>query len=70
MRELIGWNSDGNFDRVSALQALMIYREERAKYIIDMKEDNVDVNDYFMRNYKPNKNRYSIALEYLKNNKT
>lgn len=70
VRELIGWNSDGNFDRVSALQALMIYREERAKYIIDMKEDNVDVNDYFMRNYKPNKNRYSIALEYLKNNKT
>ena len=70
VREAISWNINGNFDRVSALQALMIYREERAKYVIDMKEDNVDVSDYFIRNYKPNKNRYSIALEYLKNNKT
>jgi hypothetical protein len=66
LRELIGWNSDGNFDRVSALQALMIYREERAKYAIDMQEEEVNPNDFFIRNYKPARNRYAIAIEQYK----
>ena len=66
IKELIGWNSDGNFDRVSALQALMIYREERAKYVIDMEEEPVNLNDYFIRNYKPAKDRFAIAIEHYK----
>jgi hypothetical protein len=31
LKECIGWNPDGNFDRVSAMGMLMIYREEVAK---------------------------------------
>lgn len=64
IKELIGWNSDGNFDRVSALQALMIYREERSKYTVNVEEE-VDYNDYFMRNYKPTRERLQqLRLKY------
>ena len=64
IRELIGWNSDGNFDRVSALQMLMIYREERSKYTVSVEEE-IDYNDYFMRNYKPTRERLQqLRLKY------
>lgn len=33
IQELISWNPDGNFDRVSAMGMVMILREERLKYI-------------------------------------
>ena len=33
LKELIYWNKDGNFDRVSALGLLLIYLEDRAKFI-------------------------------------
>lgn len=33
IQELIAWNPDGNFDRVSAMGMVMILREERLKYV-------------------------------------
>lgn len=33
IKELISWNPDGNFDRVSAMGMLMILREDRLKYL-------------------------------------
>ena len=36
LKELIYWNKEGNFDRVSALGLLLIYREDRAKFISDL----------------------------------
>ncbi len=68
IKELIHWNSDGNFDRVSALQALMIYREEKQKYPY-VQEEQIDTDDYFFRNYKPNKQQAILErLNKYKNN--
>jgi hypothetical protein len=58
LEECIAWNSDGNFDRVSAAGMLFILREDRFKRINSLK-GNVDKtvkklsNDtFFTRNYK------------------
>jgi len=58
IEECISWNSDGNFDRVSAAGMLFILREDRQKRTRSAKE-NVEkgsvvlANDpYFNRNYK------------------
>lgn len=37
--ELIGWNSDGNFDRVSSLGMVMILRADRAKLVEQISDD-------------------------------
>lgn len=36
LKELIYWNKEGNFDRVSALGLLLIYLEDRVKFIDDI----------------------------------
>tara|TARA_R110000782_G_scaffold144644_1_gene237502 strand:+ start:3286 stop:5505 length:2220 start_codon:yes stop_codon:yes gene_type:complete len=43
LEELIAWHSDGNFDRVSALGMLMIFREDIHKLILNT--DNKKVQD-------------------------
>ncbi len=63
IEELIAWNMDGNFDRCSAVGMLMIFREERKRFLDNYKTqaDPVKeiVNDkYFSDNYK-SKNNYS-----------
>jgi hypothetical protein len=35
LKELIYWNKDGNFDRVSALGMLLILKQERIKHVIE-----------------------------------
>lgn len=63
VEECIAWNSDGNFDRVSAMGMLMILREDRIKRTMSAKENEgkaikrVTDDKFFTRNYKPN-NRY------------
>jgi len=32
LREMLAWHPDGNFDRISAMTAVMIYRADRMKY--------------------------------------
>lgn len=58
--ELIAWNPDGNFDRVSSLGIVMIYNEERKKYLQQYKEtkvvDEFTTGDYFTKNFD---NRFS-----------
>jgi hypothetical protein len=56
VEELIAWNADGNFDRVSALGILMILREEHKKFIdnyLDASNTTKSVvnDDYFTKNY-------------------
>lgn len=54
LRELINYNKDGNFDRVSALIMLMIIREDRLKYATRRQEKKVESlsnDDFFKRNY-------------------
>ena len=67
IKEAIGWNSDGNFDRISALQALMIYREERSKYNVSVIEE-VDTDNFFFKNYKPTRDKLRQAY-FNKDNK-
>ena len=38
LEELIAWHNDGNFDRVSALGMLMIYREDIYKILVNNKD--------------------------------
>lgn len=70
IEELIAWNIDGNFDRVSAMGILMLLREDRMiQYGGDMKagavkrEDKKAKDPFFERNYKPgNKNPQAVNL--------
>ena len=60
LEEARQWNPDGNFDRISALGMLMIYRTERLVMTFgNVKEEhneNPKANDpFFEKNYKPKK---------------
>jgi hypothetical protein len=44
LKEAIYWNKDGNFDRISALGMLLIYREDRIKYIDDSSKPIKTIN--------------------------
>lgn len=57
LNELIYWNKDGNFDRVSALIMLMILRQDRIKIKVKQREKikRVTDDDFFDRNFKGTK---------------
>lgn len=65
LEELIAWNSDINADRVSAMGMLMIYREDRLKYISNKSSDQdlEDVDKYIEENFK---NAYGSQNSYVK----
>ena len=58
IEELIYWNPDGNFDRVSAGGMLFILREDRIKRTITAKDNQYKPNNslgsdpFFSKNYK------------------
>lgn len=60
IEECIKWNSDGNFDRVSAAGMLFILREDRYKRIQSAKEhgtrptNKLSSDPFFSKNYKSN----------------
>lgn len=57
LEETIMWNIDGNFDRVSAMGILMIYRAEMLKYLEDTKNQSntqktgIAYDSYFEKSY-------------------
>jgi hypothetical protein len=57
MEEAVGWNSDGNFDRISAMGMVMILWEEIRKYSEMAKEDrpmkSFATSEFFTKNYGP-----------------
>lgn len=59
LEELIAWHPDGNFDRVSALGMLLIYREDIYKYLTNI-EDNeskeAEHADFFFKQFKGARN--------------
>jgi len=65
IEELIAWNIDINADRVSAMGMLMIYREDRLKYLANKTSDNDsdEVDKYIEENYK---NAYEGLNSYSK----
>lgn len=45
IEECIAWNSDGNFDRVSAMDMVMIYRQDISKMISSSEEFNSEFSN-------------------------
>ena len=68
IKELIQWNTHGNFDRVMSLVQLMLYREEKMiLYQGDMKNresvsSGMEEDDYWTKNY-PGKKTKDIRYE-------
>jgi len=68
LEEAISWNSDGNFDRISAGGMLFIYREEILRRITSSKANQEAVNNklandkFFAKNYKQ-QNSYTKMSE-------
>lgn len=65
--ELIAWNADINADRISAMGMLMIYREDRLKYIHqrDNKTNDDDYDEYIEKNFAnayKGQNSYGYAV--------
>lgn len=64
IEEAIKWNSDGNFDRISAAGMLFILREDRYRRIEsaiqnqDMQIKRLSDDKFFSKNYKNNPNSY------------
>lgn len=65
IEELIAWNSDINADRISAMGMLMIYREDRLKYLSNKSSDQdvEEVDKYIEENFK---NAYDSQNSYVK----
>lgn len=63
LEECIGWNPDGNFDRVSAMDMVMLLREDIQKNIDTYKEDtykevtHLDNDSFIDKNYNSYQNR-------------
>jgi len=53
LSEIIYWNEDGNFDRVSSLGMLLILKQDRIKIVIEEDEEEHDkFSEFFNRYYK------------------
>lgn len=70
IKEAIGWNIDGNFDRVSSMGMLMILKEDLAKYEVknlETKSKTVAQDPFFQRHskigYRENK-KFNNYLEF------
>jgi hypothetical protein len=50
IKECIAWNPDINTDRVSAMDMVMILREDRAKYTTKFEEQELQDTDNFYHN--------------------
>jgi len=53
IQEMILWNQDGNFDRVSALGCLILIMNDRLKHPIEERFQVEELDDFFTRNFKP-----------------
>lgn len=62
LRELIAWNPESNFDRISALGMLMILKEDRTKLRVDMERQHKPkaLDPFFIRN------RSNMAIDMQK----
>jgi intein/homing endonuclease len=60
IQEMILWNIDGNFDRVSALGALMLIYYDKIKFSPEDRFTEEPLDDFFIRNYKGKQNSYLL----------
>lgn len=72
LKELIYWNKDQNFDRVSCLGMLLIYREDRVKFIdsVGKKTPNISDDPFFDRMMNKDKRAMFGSGTFSKNSLT
>ena len=58
LKEIIYWNENGNFDRVSSLGMLLILKEDRIKLIVEEEEEEEDKFRSFFNRYTNTNNSY------------
>jgi len=66
LKEAMMWNPDGNFDRVSAMGMLMLYREDLLRIDIGIKEDSINSKSrdiFFERMFKKNGDTTSLLTK-------
>lgn len=72
--ELSQWNPDGNFDRVSSMIMMMLYRQDRmivmggdltGKKQQQARKDYIGNDDYFTRNYD---SRFNVTIQFNESN--
>lgn len=74
LKELLLFNSEGNFDRISAMGMLMLYREDRIVTLKDNLQNNKVPDNYlgndkfFTQNYNNYQNRYKKYYKKVNNN--
>ena len=75
LNEIIAWNPNDNFDDISSLILLMIYREDRLQFknhIHEKKVANVTTDPFFSRHMGSGTNRYSneSIMDFIKTEQT
>lgn len=75
LQEIIAWNPDGNFDDISALAMLMVYREDRIQYkktLRDKQVASITADPFFQRHVDPTTNGYSnkSIMDFIRTEKT
>src|SRR5574344_2867253 len=74
LKELLLFNSEGNFDRISAMGMLMLYREDRIVTLKDNLQNNKVPDNYlgkdpfFTNNYKNHQDRFKKYYNKLNRN--
>jgi hypothetical protein len=74
LKEIIAWNSNDNFDDISALVMLMIFREDRLQYKRHMREKRVEAvtSDPFFSRHVGGHGRYDnkTIMDFLRTEET
>jgi hypothetical protein len=75
LKEIIGWNPQDNFDDISALIMLMVFREDRLQYKRHMHEKKIEqiTNDpFFDRHVGVGTDKYSnrTIMDFIRTEKT
>lgn len=70
LKELINWNIDGNYDRVSALGMLMLLKKEKLKFQIQEEEGykSIETDPFWGRHFKKSYNNDLSKTKYYHSN--
>jgi hypothetical protein len=70
LQETIAWNPDGNFDDISALGMLMIYREDLVQIKLTVERgDKTLADDDFWKRRRTSVSTYSYNREFFTRNR-
>lgn len=71
VQELMLWNTNGNFDRVSSMMMLMLYREDfmvryggNIEERVEVPKNRLSKDSFFEKNYRANRGNKSFGKQY------